>query len=201
MLLHHFTQRSNLASIEQHGLLPGLTPYQDLSDFKAISLTDRNTSDGLGIIRGETLVEGMDADFESAAEHYPAGISIHTDGTRSIKMFDQSEVMLVIEIDEDDQLLTHKQLFDRLLTHDIMKDRSESELAYWNAAIIHSAAYPFGIQHLSGDVIERERSLVLRGQFTNYSEHCFFYADVIPYEKIVEVRFKQNAGKYVNSNF
>ena len=197
MLLHHFTQRTNLTSIEQHGILPGLTPYQDISDFKAVSLTNRDSSECLGIIRGEILIEGKNADFGAAAEHYPDGVYFGSDGTRMIKMFDQSEVMLVIEIDDDDRLLTHKQLYDLLLTDDIMKGRSESELAYWNAAVIHSAAYPFGIQHLSSDVLEHERSLVLNGQFTDHSEHCFFYAGVIPYEKVVEIRFKQSAGDYV----
>jgi len=197
MKLYHFTTKENLASILERGILTGKTPYQDLLDFPAVSLSSVPDSDGLGLIRGETLIESRDREFIVAANHYPMGVTKTKDGIRQVRMFDQSEVMLVVDLSvSSSKLFSHQKLFNKILRKNIMADRSKSELAYWNAAIIHSTEHPFGTSHLNQSEIEEGRKKMLRSNALRRADSWYFYTDIIPVKKIVGVYEKAGDGGY-----
>ena len=175
----------------------GKTPYQDLLNFPAVSLSSVPNSDELGLIRGETLIEFRDREFTAAANHYPTGITKGKDGNRQVRMFDQSEVMLVVDLNiKSSKLFSHQKLFNKILRKNVMADRSKSELAYWNAAIIHSTDHPFGTSHLSQSEIERGRNQMCKSKALRRAEGWFFYTDVIPVQKIIAVYEKNGNGEY-----
>jgi len=197
MKLYHFTTKENAVSILELGILMGKTPYQDLLDFPAVSLSSLPNSDGLGLIRGETLIESRDKEFRAAANHYPMGVTKTKGGNTQVSMFDQSEVMLVVDLNaRSSKLFSHQKLFDKILRKNVMADRSKSELAYWNAAIIHSTDHPFGTSHLSQSEIEQGRKQMLKSNALRRADRWFFYTDVIPVKKIVEVYEKNEDGEY-----
>jgi len=164
MFFYHFTQNKNVDSILAHGLSLGLTLYRDISDFKAVSLISVPCAKGHVLISGE-LVSENESEYPAAAAHYPEGVKVGDNGRSRVKMFDQTEAMFVFDLNlSNSKLISHQQSFDKLLINGMMQGRPKSELAYWNAAIIHAADYPLGLRHLSDEQLERERQQIVKGK-------------------------------------
>ena len=201
MRLYHFTQKKNINSILQHGIQVGLTPYQDLTDLKAVSLTSIADCNGHGLIKGDVLRQGTDPEYQIAAQHYPLGNRQLSDGQHEVAMFDQTEAMIEIELEPNSsKLLSHQQLFDKLMTNHFMKGCSQDELNYWNAAVILSAEYPFGTEHISKQQLDRERYEIINGKRKHNAGSWYFYLGTVTPQNITQVSLKQSNNKYQTSN-
>lgn len=197
MLFYHFTQKRNVDSILSLGLNVGLTPYRDITDFKAVSLTSVSDPTGHGLISGELVFEN-EPEYLAASKHFPEGVKVRANGSSSVEMFDQTEAMFVFDLNlSSPKLISHRQLFDKILTNGLMQGRPTSELAYWNAAIIHAADYPLGLEHLPDGQLEYERQQILEGNRKHKANTWFFYLERISPNKVVAVKFRQNDGLYV----
>jgi len=169
MRFYHFTQKKNVDSILKHGVRRGLTPYRDISNFKAVSLTTIASPHGHGLITGQTVRE-TDPEYPLASQHYPNGVTRNALGQYSVKMFDQTEAMLIIELNpSSSKLVSHQQLFDKILSNGLMKADAQ---------------------------IDRERYEIMNGQRDHKAATWYFYLGNISPSKVVQVRFKQNDGLY-----
>ena len=197
MFFYHFTQKRNVDSILVHGVNLGLTPYRDISDVKAVSLTSVPDPKGHGLISGEILSEN-EPEYSAAAARYPEGVKVGVNWQSRVEMFDQTEAMVVFDLNlSSSKLISHQQLFDKILTNGVMRGRSKQELNYWNAAIILAASYPFGLAHVSMQQIESERQAIMNGQREHNAASWYFHLDTISPKTLLAVRFKQSNGLYL----
>jgi hypothetical protein len=100
MIFYHFTQAKNKDAITQGGIKVGEFPFQEKVPLKLVSLTSRLCAEKHGLFSGQTVLEGSLA-FEKLSSIFPLLVS-GSAPYREMKMHDQTEVAIQVEVSETD---------------------------------------------------------------------------------------------------
>lgn len=190
MILYHFTRRQNAVLIKQHGINPGKFPGGESANFKLVSLTSRLSPVGHGLFRGEALYEGTRA-FDVVSGIFPE-LVVGKLPNRSMKMFDQTEVAIEVEIPLVDQNLWGLWYFASQVVP--LLESAEQDL--FISASLASADFPCNDAcnaRLDARTIFY-RPLVRAGLINNRGWH--FYKGAVAPALINRVLYRQPDGSY-----
>ncbi|WP_122080949.1 hypothetical protein [Vibrio coralliirubri] len=183
MKFYHFTRKDALNDILKVGIKPGITPLGVNNVF--VSLTSLLTPAGNGLITGQCLIEGVSPQFEFMKSHYPSLVSGKSPN-RQLQLFDQTEVVLEIEIDKNDpKLLT----YDSYIDVTPVGKQANKELC--KAAGLASARFPIG----GPEQLQDQETLKILNQKKPIAPHWYFYEGVIP-PSMFTVKHRQQSGQY-----
>jgi hypothetical protein len=200
--IYHYTTKVAVPLIQANGIKLGKSPF---SEGDVVSMTANTCPKRVGLHNGVVLIEGVSPVFEQASKLYPSLVSELEDGTKIIKMFDQTEVRLEITIpaEAEKDILTYAELFKRdgpamvLRTSNVpfKKLRKKQVKLVW-AAPIHSADYPFGTDHIPDKQVDEEVKKIALGKKSHRALEWRFSTISIPPSYISKVDYRQNDGSY-----
>ena len=191
MILYHFTQEKNKDAIIRDGIKTGVFPFQEKVPVELVSLTAHLSNEKHGLFSGQTVVEGSRA-FEVLAPIFPSLVS-GSAPDRRMKMHDQKEVVIEVEIPETDGNLLDIWKFAGLVNQ-YLNTRNPMILV---AASLATADFPCNdaseqvldsltLQYLKPIVLQREASK--RG--------WYFYKGGVTASMFKRVLYRQGDGSY-----
>ncbi|HAS6152804.1 TPA: hypothetical protein I7146_15015 [Vibrio vulnificus] len=186
MKFYHFTRKDAVDSILKQGILAGITPFE-LNDI-FVSLTSLLDPNDNGLITGQKLVENVSPQFNFMAGHYPNLIS-GLAPNRELQLFDQTEVVLEIEIDKHDPNLID---YDSFVDFALIKfQRDQTHKVLFKAAGLASARFPIGGSNNAQDA---ETVRIMKSN-QPIAPHWYFYRGTIP-PSMITVKFRNGSGLY-----
>lgn len=195
MLFYHFTRAAAVDLILQNGINTGVAPFQVKQKPAVVSLTSVLNSANHGLLTGQYLTEGQSPEFAEVSKFFPSLVTGQPPH-RSIQLFDQTEVVLEIDINpQDPKLLSYSDYIDLVLPLNGVK---KSEKNHVKARGIVTARYPLGQNHL---VMKHLLKEVSDFQYSGAIKDpdWFFYSGSIACSMIVSVKIRDGAGNYVRS--
>ena len=197
MYFYHFTTSANIASIRRFGLNIGVTPFSQMTGHKAVSLTTVPNPERLGLLKGETLTEGYDDGFDHMEKCYPQLIVTNSNGLKEIKLFDQTESLLKIDLNiASSKLLNYNDFFEKEIIKGLYPKKSNDLYEIIKAVGIHSADYPYSTKHLPKEVIDSEVEEIVKGRRKHNAGNWYFYFGVIKPANILQIQTRQQNGSY-----
>lgn len=192
MKLYHFTQCINVPSIRANGIRVGNVPFQEKGVSRQVSLTSQLNPLGHGLFLGQVLEES-DQQFKYLAGCFPNCL-MGTAPNRKLKLHDQSEVALELNISRQDPKLVdfHAFIVDALDT--MKKLRSVDNIALAKATVIASCRYPMGFP--PGVDISQVTDEVLKIRQSKAT--WYFYKTDVPPQKIGRAITRNSDGEYMN---
>lgn len=190
MRFYHFTRLAAVDSIRQSGILKGIVPFYQKNPPPMVSLTSVLNPAKHGLITGQLVTEG-DPEFEETSRNYPTFVT-GVAPNRTIQLFDQTEVVIEIEIDlEDPNLIDFNGFID--IVCPLFRAGTAKNLL--KATAIVTGLYPLGVEHKNPKKIDQE---VLNLQYSGAIKDpgWFFYKDVIAPGMISSVRKRDSNGEY-----
>ena len=194
MLLYHFTRAGAINDILKNGILPGKVPCQEHGKPKLVSLTSRLDPSGHGLITGQLLYEQTSPEFQFMASVYPQLITGQSPN-RQLQLFDQTEVVVELDIsDTDPNLLDYNSFINLILTQ---MNYSIIHKNLFKAAILVSTRYPLGHDHIATKKYDKEvRDVQYSGAISDPG--WFLYDGTISPNMIKCIRTRDNqTGKYI----
>ncbi|WP_418512147.1 hypothetical protein [Corallibacter sp.] len=187
MKFYHFTRKDAVKGILESGIQRGIVPFEIPNTF--VSLTSELRPDDNGLISGQKLLERKDREFDFLSKQFPMLIS-GLSPNRTLQLFDQTEAVVEVAIDElDNRLFNYDRFIDFMLQHHKIPG---SERMRYKAAGLASARFPLGAP-IEEQTREAEKILV-SGQ--EMAPHWFFYKGVVTPEMISRVMYRQGIGEY-----
>lgn len=191
MLFYHFTRLAAVASIRQSGIFKGIVPFYQKNPPPMVSLTSVLNPAKHGLITGQILTEGVDPEFEEMAKRCPTFVT-GVAPNRTMELFDQTEVVIEIDIDpEDPNLVDYNGFID--IVRPLFPAGTPKNLL--KATAIVTGLYPLGSEYKETKRIDQQ---VLKLQYSGAIKDpgWFFYKDVITPDMISSVRKRDMNGQY-----
>lgn len=191
MRFYHFTRLAAVDSIRQSGIQKGIVPFYQKNPPPMVSLTSVLNPAKHGLITGQLVTEGVDPEFEETCRNYPtfvAGVA----PKRTVQLFDQTEVVIEIDIDPvDPNLIDFNCYID--IVHPLFPAGTPKNLL--KATAIVTGLYPLGSEYKETKIIDQE-VLDLYYSKVIKDPDWFFYKNVIAPGMISSVRKRDSNGQY-----
>ncbi|TBN31558.1 hypothetical protein [Pseudomonas sp. BGI-2] len=188
---YHFTRLAAVDSIRQSGILKGIVPFYQKNPPPMVSLTSVLNPAKHGLITGQLLIEGDDPEFEEMSKRLPSFVT-GVAPKRTVQLFDQTEVVIEIDIDPEDPNLIDFDCFIDIVRPLFPAGTPKNLL---KATAIVTGRYPLGSEYKENRKIDQE---VLKLQYSGAIKDpdWYFYKHAIAPGMISSVRKRDRNGEY-----
>jgi hypothetical protein len=189
MILYHFTRKQNVADIMRHGIKVGTVPMPNAQ--LMVSLSSVCSPKNHGLITGQVLQEGEDREFAALAAKWPQ-LLFGRPPNRTLNLFDQTEAVIVIDIEKNDSALM---TFDQAVKMSIGRSGINKNIV--KAAVIVSAKYPLGMQHINAAQVDKEVQFLIVNKRLDCSD-WYFYNNTVHPDRIIQPLYRNDEGIYTD---